>query len=93
MIVTEAQAAIVGQVLEERARQIEKWGTQLQNTPCQWATILAEEVGEVSRHAIELEHDAYPKNDATIDALRGMLADELVQVCAVSMAWLEALKR
>lgn len=91
MMVTETQASIIDQVLSERARQVNKWGKQLQNTPCQWATILTEEVGEVARNAIELEHDAYPLSIDERASRHEWLRTELVQVVAVGMAWLEAL--
>jgi NTP pyrophosphatase (non-canonical NTP hydrolase) len=73
-------------LLEERARQAEKWGGEHdwgigdcssdRVSASVKAAVLAEECGEVARAAL----------DGTID-----LRDELVQVAAVAVAWLEAL--
>lgn len=80
-------AAIVDLIDEERARQSEKWGG-----PHDWgvgdcssdevhgivkASVLAEECGEVAR--------------AVLDSDEANLRNELVQVAAVAVAWLEAL--
>lgn len=64
-------------IAQERARQDAKWGSQRRLAPEKWAVILGEEVGEV--HRAVCEHDF--KN----------LQDELVQVAAVCVAWLEAI--
>lgn len=78
---------IVAMIDAERARQSEKWGG-----PHDWgmgdcssddvdaivkAAVLAEECGEVAR--------------AVLDSDDGALTDELVQVAAVAVAWLESL--
>lgn len=59
---------------EERSRQDEKWGADRHLSDFLWFTILGEEHGEVAKEV--LEH---------CDGLR----DELVQVAAVAVAWLE----
>ncbi len=45
---------IVSDILKERARQNDKWGEQ-NRTPCQWTTILTEEVGEFAEAALGTE--------------------------------------
>lgn len=62
----------------ERRAQDEKWGDQSGNTPERWSAILSEENGEVARAIL----DGSP---------REVLADELVQVAAVAVAWIQAL--
>ena len=77
---------IFAAIEDERARQAEKWAgehdwgigdcsSDLVN-PSVKAAVLAEECGEVARAAL----------DGTMD-----LRDELVQVAAVAVAWLEGL--
>ena len=66
----------------ERVRQVEKWGREgdcsspLVSPPVKVA-VLTEEVGEVAR--------------AVLDSDEGNLRDELVQVAAVAVAWLEGM--
>ncbi|KKN08330.1 hypothetical protein LCGC14_1057930 [marine sediment metagenome] len=62
-------------VLEERQRQDEKWGTQRHGGNL-WLTILVEEVGEISRVLLE-------------DLGPNLLRRELIQVAAVCRAWVE----
>lgn len=58
----------------ERLRQEDKWGFQ-HHGRFEWANILMEEVGEVSKAG----------NDGDMTGLRA----EIVQVAAVAVAWLE----
>jgi NTP pyrophosphatase (non-canonical NTP hydrolase) len=69
---------IVVALLRERARQDAKWGEQNHGDD-RWAVILGEEYGEVCL--------------AINEGLSGELRDELIQVAAVAVAWLEALER
>lgn len=39
-------------VLNENQRQLDKWGVQ-EHTPCEWYTILAEEVGELAQAILQ----------------------------------------
>lgn len=58
----------------ERARQDEKWGVDRHLNPLLWLAILAEEFGEVAKDTLE----NCPN-----------LREELVQVAAVAVAWVE----
>jgi NTP pyrophosphatase (non-canonical NTP hydrolase) len=72
----------------ERVNQVNKWGVQ-NHTPIEWLAILTEEVGEVSKEALEYHFKKfYPEN--------GQLQryeKELIQVAAVALAMLESLQR
>jgi len=77
---------IWAQIINERGRQATKWNLEHdwgygdcssdQVSPAVKAAVLAEECGEVARSAL----------DGTLD-----LKDELIQVAAVAVAWLESL--
>ena len=71
---------IVRLVWAERRRQDELWGANRNLLPQTWLAILTEEVGEVAR--CTLDADEEPRTD-----------EELVQVIAVGVAWLEARRR
>ena len=62
-------------IYAERSKQDKKWGYPRYLSDPFWYTILGEEVGEIARGI--LEHDV--EN----------LKDELVQVAAVCVAWLQ----
>ena len=64
-------------IINERDRQDAKWGSQRKLPMDRWNTILGEEVGEVA-HAVN-------EGDLT------NLAEELIQVAAVAVCWLESL--
>jgi len=78
--------AIWAEIINERDRQAAKWDrdhdwgygdcSSDQVSPAVKAAVLAEECGEVARSAL----------DGTLD-----LKDELIQVAAVAVAWLESL--
>lgn len=77
MTLTRAQEmdVLVGEVLNERMRQDAKWGWPRHLDATLWSTVLLEEVGEVARAVLERD--------------RLNLRQELVQVAAVALAWLE----
>lgn len=74
-------AYIMRDLANERDRQDAKWGEQNHDDKT-WLPILAEEFGEVARAMLQQDGDK-----------SGDLADELVQVAAVAVAWLEAIER
>lgn len=77
-----SRISVFNDIHQERERQIAKWGEQrAPDNP--WLAILTEEVGEVAQ---EICH-AYIGRGSK-DALYA----ELIQVAAVSVAWLESLR-
>ncbi len=81
---------MVQKILSERTRQDVKWGEQ-NHTDLGWLAILTEEVGEVARcncHTSlgEAEEQFKEMWEESTD-------DELVQVAAVALAWLECRAR
>lgn len=75
---------VLQEVLAERVRQETKWGQQNHN-PFRWNAILGEEVGEVSNALCENwneKKELYPH-----------LREELIQVAAVAVAFVESLDR
>lgn len=76
---------IFNSILLERKRQDLKWGPQSHwNTI--WNNILGEEVGEVAK---EVNTQAFNQKDFKIDHLK----NELIQVAAVAVAWLEDIEK
>jgi NTP pyrophosphatase (non-canonical NTP hydrolase) len=74
---------ILGEVAEERISQDAKWGEQ-NHLDFVWCAILGEEVGEVANAILE---------GTFSDAPLAHVRDELVQVAAVAVAWVEAIDR
>ena len=70
------------QVLQERQRQLEKFGPQ-NRPPFEWFLILSEEVGEVAKECVELQF-----KDATTpaDFWEERYYKEMVEVAAVALA-------
>lgn len=73
----------LGAIIEERDRQNKKWGEQ-NHDPFTWLAILSEEVGEAAQAAL---HDQFGGEHADT------LQEELVQVAAVAVQWIECLLR
>ncbi len=69
---------IISLVLDERARQDNKWGEQNHDI-YKWLAILGEEVGEA--------------NKAALDDDQHELIQELIQISAVSVAMIESIYR
>lgn len=82
-VLGEAQAIAINAIVKERQWQIAKFGDQV-HTDDHWFLILSEEVGEVAQARL---HDIYGGK------AMGTLKEELVQVAAVALAWLEQLER
>lgn len=70
------QKAVIELIIEERKRQDEKWGKS-DHSNFVWNAILNKEVGEVAHEVL--------------NELPYSLREEVVQVAAVAMAWLEAI--
>ncbi|WP_017860442.1 MazG-like family protein [Leptospira interrogans] len=77
---------ILNEILEERKKQDQQWGEQ-NHVPIEWCAILVEEVGEVSKAALETHFKYGGKNDYI------EYRNELIQVAAVSLAMIECLDR
>lgn len=74
---------VLHEVADERVRQDARWGEQ-NHLDFVWTAILGEEVGEVNEAILEGTF-----GDAPMRHVR----DELVQVAAVAVAWIEAIDR
>jgi len=81
----ERMAKIFSNILSERKRQQVKWGDQSGNLNVVWSTILTEEVGEAAKAVLQLDFE----HGDTREELR----NELIQVAAVAVAWVEALDK
>lgn len=77
----EKQSKIVDEILNERKKQDIKWGQQNHNNAT-WNLILSEEVGEVAKSILEARF-----GNARLEETR----EELIQVAAVALAWLECI--
>lgn len=75
--------AVLEEVGFERAAQNAKWGEQ-NHDDFIWSAILGEEVGEVCKAAL---HDRFGGEEA------GGQREELLQVAAVAIAWVECIDR
>lgn len=75
--------AAMQKVAGERQKQDEKWGEQNHQDQW-WLAILTEEVGEVSQAIL---HDQFGGHAA------GHVEEELIQVAAVAISWLQAIAR
>jgi len=79
------QQRAVDDVLAERRRQDSKWGEQ-NHLDLTWLAILTEEVGETAQEILTNQFGAVGNG-------HGDLREEVVQVVAVALAWLEAIDR
>jgi NTP pyrophosphatase (non-canonical NTP hydrolase) len=77
------QGDVVAAVLAERRRQDAKWGEQ-NHTDEWWLAVLMEEVGEVAQSVLQDEFGG---------GRPGHTAEEIEQVAAVAVAWLECIHR
>lgn len=74
---------IIGDIIDERIRQIEMWGDQ-NHPPVVWSTILSEEAGEVAKAALSIHFDM--EDDSNY-------REELLQCAAVCIAAIESLDK
>lgn len=75
------QESIIEAIRMERLKQDERWGPEQDHDSGTWLAILTEEVGEVANSLLSMK-DPTKLTEA-----------ELVQVAAVTLAWLEAIDR
>ncbi len=80
--------SIFNEIKIERKKQDTKWGEQ-NHKPIEWVAILTEEVGEVSKAALEAHFNQCYWDAAQLKEYR----KELIQVAAVAIAMLESLER
>lgn len=73
---------ILRQVMDERVSQDRKFGTQ-SHSASMWLAILTEEVGEAAEQVVELA------SAIRVDDIAASLRDELIQVAAVAVAFVE----
>lgn len=76
---------IFAEIKAERERQIAKFGVQRWE-PIEWVAILTEEVGEVSREALEMHFTQFHKDTGQKERYK----KELIQSAAVIFAMLES---
>lgn len=71
---------VIEAIHAERQRQIDKWGSN-DSPDDPWIAILGEEFGEVCQAFLEIRHGQ------SVEYLK----EELIQVAAVAVKWLEVL--
>jgi len=86
----ESVRQIISEILDERLVQNEKWGEQNHDDSL-WACILMEEVGETTQAIFDLT--CYIPGTVSYDTEKGKTREELIQVAAVAIAWLECIDR
>jgi len=79
---------IFEEIKKERQNQDIKWGEQ-NHKPVEWMAILTEEVGEVSKEALEAHFKKCYWDAENLKNYR----EELIQVAAVAVAMVESLDR
>ncbi len=77
---------IFREIITERQNQDEKWGIQEHNH-LEWSAILGEEYGELCE-ALLIHHFGKSKSFYS-----GRMRDELIQLAAVAVAWIECIDR
>lgn len=85
-----ARSGALARIAAERRRQDEKWGVQ-RHHDFKWLAIIAEEFGEVALAVNEI-HPAIPgSGSGASQDWRARLTEELIQVAAVAVAWIESM--
>ena len=79
------QDKIIKEIIAERKKQDAQWGEQ-NNAPFLYLTVLGEEYGEACQAALQTR---FGGDHGGLDHLR----EELVQVAAVTLAFIECLDR
>lgn len=87
----EANYGILNNIIQERRKQIEKWG-DVYHSPIEYIALLAEELGEASRHAHELHWNG-KFYDVDADEKMDLFRAELIQVAALAYAAIESTRK
>ncbi len=75
---------VLDEVAAERLKQDQKWGDQRDHDDGMWALILGEEFGEACQASLEKPF---------LGTGDGPTRDELIQVAAVAVCWIESIDR
>ena len=97
MTISTTTTHVLEAVAQERARQDGLWGEQNHESGL-WALILGEEFGEACKSSLQVRFDmTWADTGMTEEEYRDILVkhlrSELIQVAAVSVAWVEAIDR
>ncbi len=79
----------IGLIIEERNKQVEKWG-DIKHSPFEYIPLIVEELGEAARHANEIHWNGKYYNVDEEEKKR-LLIGELSQVAALCIAALEVM--
>lgn len=88
--VLKSQLDAFNAIIAERGEQDLRWGLP-NHDPFTWQTILAEEVGEYAKAALQLRYDDLTPEKLV--ELKQRLRKEAVQIAAVGVAMIECLDR
>lgn len=88
--VHKSQLDVITAIIAERGEQDLRWGLP-NHDPFTWQTILAEEVGEYAKAALQLRFDDLSTEELV--ALKAKLRKEALQIAAVGTAMVECLDR
>lgn len=80
VVLPDDKARWIKEILAERERQDQKWGYPQNNSYCEWASILAEEAGELAKELNEMNFGR---------GRQDQMEAEAVQVAAVALSILE----
>jgi hypothetical protein len=82
------RANILKEIYKERSRQDKKWGANREQSDEHWFTILAEEFGEIAECVCKTKVPPISEKDKEFYTKE--LPKEIIQTCAVLVAWLES---
>lgn len=80
---------IFNEIKTEREYQDKRFGADRDLHPFVWNAILTEEVGEVAKECLDFVKEDNVTDDLAIARMR----EELIQVAAVAVAWIECLDK
>jgi hypothetical protein len=86
-------SSLIGMVLDENRRQLEKWGVQV-HTSFEWLTYTAEELGSLAKAIGEFEHREGPTEKVVAEAIQvATLSLKIAEMfMAGSEGWIKSLK-